>query len=39
MTECINLTPGFKCATCPPGFSGNDVFGVGIENLETLKQV
>lgn len=39
MSECINLTPGFKCSNCPTGFSGNDVFGVGVEGLESLKQV
>lgn len=39
MSECINLTPGFRCSNCPTGFSGKDVFGVGVEGLESLKQV
>ena len=37
--RCVNLAPGFRCDTCPVGFTGPMVQGVGISFAKSNKQV
>ena len=36
--SCINLTPGYRCAGCPPGYSGNAPSGIGLEEAQNSTQ-
>lgn len=37
--NCHNTQPGFRCNECPAGFHGATVYGIGIEQARTLRQV
>lgn len=37
--RCINTVPGFRCESCPRGYTGPEVYGVGIEYAQANKQV
>ncbi|XP_044536884.1 thrombospondin-4 [Gracilinanus agilis] len=37
--RCVNLTPGFRCDSCPVGFTGPMVQGVGVTFAKTHKQI
>lgn len=37
--RCINTSPGFRCGSCPAGFSGPQVQGIGIAYAVANKQV
>ncbi len=39
MTNCQNLSPGFLCTACPPGYRGPRVQGVGLEYARRHRQV
>lgn len=37
--ECRNLSPGYECGPCPPGFTGSSGFrGVGIEEARRRRE-
>ena len=38
-TSCVNLSPGFQCSPCPVGYHGRSVYGVGVEEARSLRQV
>lgn len=38
-SSCINTMPGFHCETCPQGYKGTGVSGVGIDYARASKQV
>ncbi|KAL5003959.1 hypothetical protein ScPMuIL_017415 [Solemya velum] len=38
-TSCINLSPGFRCTDCPSGYRSEEISGVGLENVQRLRQV
>lgn len=37
--RCINTSPGFRCGSCPAGYTGPQVQGVGIAYATANKQV
>uniref|UniRef100_S4RTI8 Thrombospondin 1 n=1 Tax=Petromyzon marinus TaxID=7757 RepID=S4RTI8_PETMA len=37
--RCVNEAPGFRCMPCPPRFSGNLPYGIGLEDAKLSKQV
>lgn len=38
-SACINRSPGFRCSACPTGFEGPSIYGVGLDQANSLKQV
>ena len=36
---CVNESPGYSCTTCPFGYIGDEVRGVGVEFAKNNKQV
>ncbi|XP_071850679.1 uncharacterized protein [Apostichopus japonicus] len=30
--SCVNLSPGYECGGCPPGYYGNTPHGIGVEH-------
>lgn len=37
--RCINTSPGFRCGSCPAGYTGPQVQGVGLAYATANKQV
>lgn len=37
--RCINTAPGFRCESCPRGYTGPEVRGVGIAYAQANRQV
>ena len=37
--RCVNTAPGFRCETCPSGYTGQTVRGVGVSYAKSNKQV
>lgn len=37
--QCINLSPGFRCGSCPPGYTGRAIQGIGLEAARSNRQV
>lgn len=38
LVQCRNMDPGYMCEACPPGYSGNTVSGVGLEEAVRKRQ-
>ena len=38
-SQCINLMPGYRCGACPPGYTGRQIQGIGIEFARANRQV
>ncbi|XP_038053256.1 uncharacterized protein LOC119725765 [Patiria miniata] len=38
-SSCTNLSPGYECTGCPPGYAGNTPHGIGVEHAQANKQV
>uniref|UniRef100_A0A0L8H5A9 TSP C-terminal domain-containing protein n=2 Tax=Octopus bimaculoides TaxID=37653 RepID=A0A0L8H5A9_OCTBM len=39
MATCTNLSPGFTCTPCPPGYTSPIIEGVGIASAQSTKQI
>ena len=37
--SCINLSPGYRCSGCPPGYKGNSPAGVGLDQARNQTQI
>ncbi|XP_022097497.1 thrombospondin-1-like [Acanthaster planci] len=37
--NCTNLSPGYECGACPPGYVGNTPHGIGMEHAQANPQV
>lgn len=37
--RCVNLRPGYRCESCPSGYNGTTLEGVGLELGGSRKQI
>lgn len=37
--SCVNLSPGYECTGCLPGYVGNTPHGIGVEHALANQQV